>query len=328
MKKQLLVLLVLVCFGFGLLSLTGPALAENAKVKLGVQPWLGYGPWWIAEKNGYFDKRGLDVNVINFTWDQDMGAALAAGQLDVIAAATNFVISMRNQGLDLQGFILLDASFEADAILAPSSIKSIKDLKGKSIAYEYGATSDLLLNYALRENGMSKADIKPVPMAAADAGLALISGRVDIAVTYEPYISAALREGKDFKRLYTSAERPGLISDLAVAERNYIEKNPNIIKALILAWDDAVTYLNNHPAEGGKIIADAVGSPMDEFKVAFEGVRVYDLKGNHEAFQGEFLKTFTEVGQIMAQLNPKDIKTVPTPQEALATNYINELAGK
>ena len=87
-------------------------------------------------------------------------------------------------------------------------------------------------------------------------------------------------------------------------------------------------YLNTHPAEGGKLIADAVGSPMDEFKVAFEGVRVYDLKGNNEAFQGEFLKTFNEVGQIMAQLNPKEIKTIPTPQEALAIEHIKELAGK
>jgi NitT/TauT family transport system substrate-binding protein len=328
MKKQLVVLLVLVFFGIGLLAIAGTAQAAPAKVKLGVQPWLGYGPWWIAEKNGYFEKRGIDVQVINFTWDQDMGAALAAGQLDVVAGATNFVISMRNQGIDLQGFLLLDASFEADAILAPAEIKSIKDLKGKSVAYEYGATSDLLLNYALRENGMSRDDIKPVPMAAADAGLALISGRVDIAVTYEPYISAALREGKGYKSLYTAAERPGLISDLAVAETNYIKNNPDVIKALTLAWDDAVTFLNAHPEEGGKIIADAVGSPMDEFKVAFEGVRVYDLKGNYEAFQGDFLKTFTEVGQIMAQLNPKEIKTIPTPQEALAIGQIKELAGK
>ena len=328
MRKRWIGFVLLGCMGLGLLTFGAVAQAENARVKLGVQPWLGYGPWWIAEKNGYFDKHGLDVKVINFTWDQDMGAAIAAGQLDVIAAATNFLISMRNQGLDLQGFILLDASFEADAILAPASIKSVKELKGKSVAYEYGATSDLLLNYALKQHGLSKEDIKPVPMAAADAGLALISGRVDIAVTYEPYISAALREAKGYKSLYTSAERPGLISDLAVAKKSYIQKNPDIIKALTLAWDDAVTYLNAHPDEGGKIIADAVGSPMNEFKVAFEGVRVYDLKGNHQAFQGEFLITFNEVGQIMLQLNPKEIKTVPSTQDALAIGHITELAGK
>ena len=48
-----------------------------------------------------------------------------------------FLIPMRDQGIDLQGFILLDASFEADATLAPNSVNSIKDLKDQSIAYEF-----------------------------------------------------------------------------------------------------------------------------------------------------------------------------------------------
>jgi hypothetical protein len=55
---------------------------------------------------------------------------------------------------------------------------------------------------------------------------------------------------------------------------------------------------------------------------------VYDLDGNHKAFQGEFLKTFSEVGQIMAQLNPKEIKKIPTPQEALAIDHIKALSVK
>ena len=40
----------------GLLSACGGGGAEPAKempkIKLGVQPWLGYGPWWIAEQKG------------------------------------------------------------------------------------------------------------------------------------------------------------------------------------------------------------------------------------------------------------------------------------
>lgn len=37
-------------------------------------------------------------------------------------------------------------------------------------------------------------DIVRVPMPAADAGTALIAGRVPVAVTYEPYISTALAQ--------------------------------------------------------------------------------------------------------------------------------------
>ncbi len=326
MKKCLPILLLLICFGFGSLVPATPALAKNTQIKLGVQPWLGYGPWWIAEQKGFFKKHNLDVKVVNFTWDADMGAAVASGNVQVIAAATNFLIAVRNQNIDLQGFLVLDASYEADAILAPASIKSISDLKGKAVAYEAGSTSDLLLNYALKENGMALKDVKPVQMGAADAGLALIAGRVDVAVTYEPYISSALSQGGGVHVLYTAAERPGLISDVAVAEAQFIKDNAEAIKALILAWDDAVTFLKENPAEGGKIIADAVHSPMDEFKVAMEGVRVYGLQGNKEILAGKFQKTMMDIGQIMMETNPKEIKKLPNTDQALDVQLIRELA--
>src|SRR5690606_14791813 len=107
------------------------------------------------------------------------------------AAATNTTINLINAGADVRGFLILDAAYEADAIIA-SGISSIEELAGKSVAFEQGATSDLLINYALREAGMSIADINVVPMGASEAGLAAIAGRVDAAVSYEPYISAAL----------------------------------------------------------------------------------------------------------------------------------------
>jgi NitT/TauT family transport system substrate-binding protein len=43
----------------------------------------------------------------------------------------------------VQAFLLLDASFQADAIIGPKTIKSIKDFKGKQVAYEAGSTSEL-----------------------------------------------------------------------------------------------------------------------------------------------------------------------------------------
>src|SRR5690606_30644290 len=112
--KHLLVLLLVALLAAMAVPVQGQ---DNPEVKLGVQPRLGYGPWWIAEEQGYFADHGLDVEIIDFTWDQDMNAALASGQLDVEAVATNTMIAMINQGVDAQAFLLLDASFEADAII-------------------------------------------------------------------------------------------------------------------------------------------------------------------------------------------------------------------
>ena len=244
-----------------LMALAAPVQAET--VKIGLQPWLGYGPLWIAEQQGFFEKNGVDVELINFTWDQDVAAALASGNIQVISAATNTVILNINNGVPLKGFMVMDGSTTADAVLAGNNIASIAELKGKKVAYELGSTSDLLINYALNSNGLTIADVEAVPLAAADAGLALIAGRVDVAVTYEPYISAALAQGPDFKVLYTAGEKPGLISDVLAADASFIADNQDDLVGIIKAWNEAVTFLRDNPEAGGKIIADAVGSPIE-----------------------------------------------------------------
>ena len=296
--------------GLVLTAIAAPAQAET--IKIGLQPWLGYGPLWIAQEKGFFEQNGVDAELINFTWDQDVAAALASGNIQVISAATNTVILNMNNGVDLKGFMIMDGSTTADAVLAGKDIASIAELKGKTVAYEIGSTSDLLINYALTSNGMSIADVEAVPLAASDAGLALIAGRVDVAVTYEPYISAALAQGPEFKVLYTAGEKPGLISDVLAAETGFITDNQDALVGIIKAWDQAVTFLRENPEEGGKIIADAVGSPIEEFNTAFAGVHLYDIAENAAALEGDFQATVEEIGAIMQTANPADVKTVPT----------------
>ncbi|MDX8514468.1 ABC transporter substrate-binding protein [Mesorhizobium captivum] len=56
--------------------------ASADTIKLGLQPWLGYGPLWVAKEKGFFEKNGVDVALTMFNWDQDLAAALASGNLD------------------------------------------------------------------------------------------------------------------------------------------------------------------------------------------------------------------------------------------------------
>ena len=53
-----------------------PATPESGAIKMGIEPWLGYGQWHIADKKGLFKEVGLDdVEVINFNTDADINAA-------------------------------------------------------------------------------------------------------------------------------------------------------------------------------------------------------------------------------------------------------------
>lgn len=263
-------------------SQAGPAAdaGGSVTVRIGTQPWIGYGPWWIAQEQGLFAKHGIEAQLIDFVQDTEVNAAFAAGEMDVANLATHTAIKLFANGVDLRVVLLEDASLEADAIIAGAGITDVAALKGQTVAYEEGATSDLLLNYALQQNGLTLADIQPAPMPAADAGSALIAGQVAAAVTYEPYISAAKAQDPSVQVIYTGAADPGLISDVLAARTSFAAENPETMAALLEVWDEAVQFLGDNPDEGRAIIAAAVDSSPEELATAFEGVQFYTLEQN------------------------------------------------
>lgn len=266
-----------------------PAAPEAGAIKMGIEPWLGYGQWHIAAKKGLFAQVGLtDVEIINFNTDADINAALAAGQLQCGNIATHTAMNFIAAGLPIKVVALLDVSKTADAMISDGSVTDIAGLKGKQVAYEEGTTSDILLNYALAQNGMSVADIERVPMPASDAGAALIAGRVPVAVTYEPYLTLAMQQNPAVKMIYSAGENPGLISDVFVVRQEFLDGKPGQIVALLKAWDLALADYRADPDGGRAIISEAVGAKPEELATAFDGVVYYSLAENKTELSGSF----------------------------------------
>ncbi|WP_119460275.1 ABC transporter substrate-binding protein [Rhodospirillaceae bacterium SYSU D60014] len=266
-----------------------PAEPEAGEIRMGLQPWLGYGQWHVAAAKDLFAANGLEeVELVNFTTDADVNAALASGQLDAANVATHTALAIAAAGVPIKIVMLLDVSTTADAIIAGGDIASVADLEGKKVAYEEGTTSDILLNYALAQNGMSIEDIQRVPMPAADAGAALIGGQVPVAVTYEPYLTLALAQDPEAKLLYTAGENPGLISDVLIVREDVLNERPGQVAALLRAWDEALATYRADETEGRAIIAEAVGAPPEDLETAFEGVEFYSLEENQEQLTGDY----------------------------------------
>ena len=321
MKKITIVLLAALS-ALGLLAAFVPAPVSESlqKVRIGTQPWIGYGPWWIAKDQGMFEKYGLDVELVDFLEDKEVNAAFASGDMDAANLATHTALKLFSVGLSLKLVLLEDVSTSADAILAGEDITSIADLKGQSVAYEEGTTSDLLLNYALNQSGMSLADIVPVPMPASDAGTTLLTGNVPAAVTYEPYISEVLKNDSKISILYEAGERPGLISDVLVVNTKWAEANPEIVRNLLMVWDEALAFYNQNPEAGQAIIADAVGSAPEDLVTAFEGVQFYSAAENKTALSADFLATIQDVAQVSKSIGLFD--EIPDTTNLVDTSYL------
>ncbi|QZY52730.1 aliphatic sulfonate ABC transporter substrate-binding protein [Leucobacter tenebrionis] len=266
------------------------AAASGETIRMGTQPWLGYGQWYVAEDQGFFADRGVEVELSSFNADADVNAALAAGRLDMANVGAQAALQFIEQGVDVSIVLMLDSATEADAIIAGDGVSSVEDLAGKKVGFERGATSEILLAEALEEAGMGFDDIETVELSADKVTPTLVSGSIDAGVTYEPYISEALGSGKGIDTVATAGEYPGLITDVLVVRDEVLEQRPDEVTEVLAAWDDAVAYYDANTDEAREIIATGVGTDASELETAFDGVHFYSLAENRELLSGEYLE--------------------------------------
>jgi NitT/TauT family transport system substrate-binding protein len=254
-----------------------------------MQPWIGYALWYVAQDKGIFEKNGLKrVEFVNFSEDAANLAILASGAIEGTSTALQGVMQHLQQDENLRVVMLEDSSTTADCILAPKSIKSVADLKGKSVAFEIGSTSHLLIADAVGKAGLKLSAIKAVNVPAAQAAAALIAGRVDAAVTYEPYASAALQARSDIQRLYTAGQSPGLIGDCFLVTGKALATRPGQVAAMIKSWGDAEQEYQRNPRECQRIMAKGIGADANNLGPAFSGIHYYSLAESRAALTSDF----------------------------------------
>lgn len=283
---------------------------SGAAFTMGTQPWLGYGQWYVAEEQGFFADRGVAVDISNFDNDADMNAALAAGHLDMANVGSQAALQFVEQGLDVSIVMVLDSATTADAIIAGEGIDSVEDLKGKRIAFEEGATSEILLAEALEQAGMDiKSDVEVVPAGADQVASMLLSGNVDAGVTYEPYISQALASDAGLQVVQSAEDYPGLISDVLVVRNEVLAERGDAVTEVIAAWGDAMGYFETNETEGREIIAKAVGESAADLETAFDGVHYYTIDENREMLESSFatatLPSLAEVAERIGLITGK-----------------------
>lgn len=251
-------------------------------IKLGMSTWLGYAPLYLAKEKGFFKKRGVDVEIVVIESPADRRAAFAADKLQGMATTvdTHVMTAAAENPIPLKQVLALDDSHGGDGIVAKKEIKTIKDLKGKTVAAQLGAgASYFWLNYVLLQNGMKITDLKMIDMKAGDAGSAFVAGKVDAAVTWEPWLSKA-RETPFGHVLLSSDKTPGIIVDSLAFKPDFIKKRGADVKKITAGWFEAVKFAAANPKEADAIMAKFTGQKPEEFTKEKTGVRFYGEKEN------------------------------------------------
>ena len=287
----------------------GPALAQ---VKVGVSDWTGWAAWYIAEQKGFFKKHGANVKLVWFPNYSDSIAALSTGQLDANSQTWSDTLGPLFKGIPIKAILVNDNSAGNDAVMATPQIRSFADLKGKKVALEQFSVSHFVFFTGLAQHGMSPKDVTVVNLAAGDAAAAFISGRVDGAVVWNPWISQIENSGKGHA-LFTSKEMPGLIPDLLVAQESAIRDKRKDLVGMVQAWFDTVDFIRDHPDESVKILAKVVGMKPEDYKVFLPGTRFFDAAANAAAFDPRDSHSLVAVAPVIATflINNKLIDSKP-----------------
>jgi NitT/TauT family transport system substrate-binding protein len=255
----------------------------QAQLKVGVSDWTGWAAWYIAEQKGFFKKHGADVKLIWFPNYSDSISALSTGQLDANSQTWSDTLGPLYRGIPIKVVLVNDNSAGNDAVMAGPQIKDFAGLKGKTVALEQFSVSHFVFYTGLEQHGLTPKDVKVVNLSAGDAAAAFISGRVDGAVVWNPWISQIENSGKGHA-LFTSKEMPGLIPDLLVAQEKAIKDKRKDLVGMVQAWFDVVAFVHDHPDESVKILAKVVGMKAEDYKVFLPGTRFFDAAANAEAF--------------------------------------------
>lgn len=312
---------------FALMGCTKPA-TEEKKVTVStkkdtfvvaIPTYPGFAIPFIAEKMGFFKdqkvvlKRIDDPAVIN--------SGMIKGEIDGSFTSTDSFVLAASQGVNAKAILLADESHGADGIVVKKKIASINDLKGKKVALNIGWPGHFFLLYNLDKAGMSPSDVTIVNMDADKAGAAFVSGKLDAAVTWEPWLSKA-QEYSGGKVLVSTKDIRGIIIDPLIVSSDTIQKFPGSVQAFVKGYFDAYNWYLNNKTEGNKIMADALGLKTEEFEAMISNSMLLGSAENKQMLQpgGDIEKLFNKAADLW--LAAKVIDKKPTVEKPVTAEFI------
>jgi NitT/TauT family transport system substrate-binding protein len=276
-RAMVLSLIFFICIGS---SCRSPS--QNAPLKIALNIWPGYGAFFIAKDKGFYQQEGVNVQIEIIQGDPEREAALVAGKIDGIGMTIDNLILLRDKGVLVKAIYKYDGSNGADGIVAKKDISSPADLRGRQVAWAPGTTSHYFLTQVLKDVHLTTKDLNHVAMSSDDAGAAFAAGKLDAAVTWEPWLSKA-RENPNSKVLVSTKERP-VVEDVLFIREEALNGRKEDVEKFLRACFKATDYWKAHPEEGNDIIARNLNLPLADVQSMLSGIKVMDYEDNRKFF--------------------------------------------
>jgi NitT/TauT family transport system substrate-binding protein len=243
--------------------------------------WVGFAPVHLANVLGYFKDEGITVKEII---DDDISNAYAAmerGDIDCYLRSVG-EYQGRPRKPETQGIIIgtIDESNGGDGVVADGSVKSICDLKGKTVATEPNLPATLILQMALKSKcNVTFDQLHRIDIASSDAGGIFADKSVAAVGAYEPVLTQTVDAHRDRGAyvIVSSRDYPHLITDTIIARTENLKSQPEKYVKLLRAIYRAMDYYEKNPDKAIPIMAEHFQLKAAEFKETVKNINYIPL---------------------------------------------------
>jgi NitT/TauT family transport system substrate-binding protein len=252
------------------LTLGGCMREAEPSLRIGTNVWIGSEPLYLARELGRLDPGA--VQLVEYPSASEVLRAFRNQAIDGMVISLDELFELAVDGLQPRIILVVDVSSGADVVVGRRGMRTMRDLKDKSVAVESGALGAFVLSRALALNGMQASDVNVVHLESNEQPTAFEKGEVDGAVTFDPYRAQFLKAGA--KTLFDSTQIPGEIVDLLAVRASVIDKEPKAIQALLTGWFGALDYIKREPVDAARRMGIRQQTTGEQFQEAQRGLHV------------------------------------------------------
>lgn len=235
------------------------------KVTMNFGPSASVAAITLGKRKGFYKAEGIDLEMTDKNPPSQVVPALLSGRVQISLFSWGALASVAANGVPLSGIGNLSIGGKKDdtavAALASSSLRTAKDLRGKTIAVSsLNGTGEVAVRNLAAKAGVPQNTLRFVALNFPDMGPALRAGRVDAVYLQEPSITVLNKQTK-LRRLGSGLLFPKMPITNIISSNSFIKSKPKVIAAFQRATRKAIRYARSHPAEVKKIMPSSVKFP-------------------------------------------------------------------
>ena len=244
------------------LVVTLPAFAQGRIViTIGGSDKIVYLPAKLAERLGYFQAQGVDVELRSEAAGVEARDALLSGAVQGVVGFYDHSIALQAKGKLVQSVVQFTvAPGEALLVSARSAqtLRSPADLKGRTVGVTgLGASTSFLTHYLALTYGVKPNEFNLVPAGAGNRFIAALrEGTIDAGMTTEPTISRLLKSGEaqllvDLRTPEATTKALGGLypSSCLYLNSAWAGRNRPQVQRMVNALVNALGYIHSHSGE-------------------------------------------------------------------------------